>query len=238
MAGGRRVRESCEHLPGEVLQPHHSGIERFVGVEVDAHSRISSDLQEHVGGGLDRSGSFEMGTAADEVGPGREGLAQQRTMRRAGPADHGLAGQGDDLDVDASATRRWDLDQRLDVAGQPVERSRRRAWARTGRGSFAAQQPDGPLGAPTMPSTVTDGSPGDHRRDRAEEVTRSVGEQLGEDGLVESGHVARRPVEQHAPGQVEPRHRGGVDEEAGGLAEVSPSTDPDVDDGPVGRRAP
>ncbi len=183
--GRHRERESGEHLAGEVLQTEDRRIERLVGVEIDPDAGLRSDLQQHIGGGLDVAVVLQVGTPADEVGAGGQCIAQERPMVGAGGPDHRAPGQRDDLDIDHVGNAAADLDEREGVHQPSVHGGV--GVGPHGDVAVGGHEACRPFGAFDDVVRVDLAVEADHGIDGAAEITGDVLGPFGEEGLVEMG---------------------------------------------------
>ena len=124
--------------------PSTRGVERLVGVQVDADAVVGGDRRGTSPSPLG-SRPVEVRATADEVGTGRQRVAEQGPLvGAAGPGDRPRA-QGDDLDVDHVGDAATHLGERFD-AGQPLS-SVVSACVRTATEAVAGHQAGRPLGA-------------------------------------------------------------------------------------------
>ena len=169
-----------------------------------------------------------MGAAADQVGAGTKGVAEERPLVGAGgPGDRPRA-EGDDLHVDDIGDATADFRQRLDAA-QSVLQCRVGVRAH-GAEAVARHQPGGSLGALDDVVDVEQRLGSKHRLDRAEEVAGRVGHALGEEGLVEVGVRLDGCGQQEVTGEI-------VLDVIRTLPDVADSVDPAVAEPDVSRRA-
>ena len=106
VAGGDRLFEAVQHHRGEVDQAEHAGIERLVGVQVDADAAIGRDLQEEVGRLGGSPVDLEVWTASDEI---RAASSASRSSARWSAASGPMTGQPHRATISrsmTSATRR------------------------------------------------------------------------------------------------------------------------------------
>ena len=127
----------------------------------------------------------EMRTAADEVGAGGHGLAQQRPLVGAADAGHRPPAQGDDLDRDevpeslAHGGEGLDAAQAVLQGDVDVGADRDVAVVR-----HQSRRPLGPFGDVGDRGQVTARR---HRLDRTHQIARRIGDPLGQERLVEVG---------------------------------------------------
>ena len=184
VAGAHRPIEPGEDGTGEIAQAVDAGVERLVGVQVDADPEVRGDLEQDRRG-LGGAGSFEVRAATDQVGACRDRVAQQRPLGGAVRAGQRPAGEGDDLDVDHVADSGPHRGQRLDAA-QPVLERHVDVGA-DGTEAVARHQAGGTLGTLGDVRRRREVPTGGHRLDRSHQVAGRVLDALGEERLVEVG---------------------------------------------------
>ena len=166
-----------------------------------------------------------MRAAADDVGAGCHGVAEQGPLvGTVAPRDRPPA-EGDDLDVDDVGDAPAHLDERLD-AGEPVVQ--RRVGVRADGGeAVGGHQPRRPLGPLDGLVDAQQVAAGHHRLDRPEQVAGRVRDQLGQERLVEVGVGLDGGGQQHVAVEVD-------DVVAGHRTHVADGADPLAADPHVG----
>ncbi len=194
------VGEAGEHGTAQFAETVDRRIERLVGVQVDADAEVRRDTEQDIGRRTEVV--VEMRTSTDDVGAGAHRRTQQRPLVGAGDAGHWPASEGDDLDRDevpelvahggeglhtAQAVLQGDIDVRPDRDIAVVRHQPGRTL--------------GPLGDVVHSGQVAVRR---HRLDRTHQITRRIGDALGQERLVEVG--VRLDGSRHEQATVEIDH--------------------------------
>ena len=178
------LEPGARHERGQIGQAVDPGVERLVGVQVDADGVIGGDLEQHLGGGP-RTSWLEMRAPSDEIGSRRQCIDEEVPLVGPVRPSHRPAAQRDDLHVDHLGDPPPHVGEGHDAA-QPVVERRVHVRAHGGEavGRHPSRRPLRPLGR-LRHAQRRAGS--HHRVDGAEQVTGLVGQTLGQERLVQVG---------------------------------------------------
>ena len=232
MAGRDRMGKARrDHPHGQVFEREGGRIERLVRVQIEWQSGRRGDRQQRRVR-LDRIG-VEMGTAADEVDPGGDGVAEQRPGVRTRPAGDRPRRERHDLQVDEVADALADQQQGFDRA-QPVVHRDVGVAADDGHavGRHQSSRSLGPFRDVVDGDQVTVAL---HGEDRAHQIAGRVLDPLGQERLVEVSVGLDERRHEQVSGEIDlrlahlrvERRRDGIDDR---------EADPHIGDRTVGER--